>query len=380
MSDADRPKPRPPILGVRARVVRGPDDQGRWYWRIWRRDNARAETLRSGWYSITDVEREQARLAVDPEAAQRRQGARTVYDLVDYWIAAREDDQGLSANTVRINRHTAKRLAGSKKAGLTDLGRTLMTSVNRRTLERWRDAQQRAGVAASSVRLGLRTLRQAWTWGREVGLVDGECPRVTVRGGKAREKYTPERAEVAAVLAELDGWARRAVLLYAATGARLDEIASLTWSRCNLERGVLTVRGKRGERKVPLTGGALLSLRAAWTAAGSPADGRVLSEVTYKTSRRLDDRLKVACKRAGVPYFPPGGLRRAAVVSLYRAGVDPGLAGAIVGHSPTVALRNYRQIAGSEMAEAVARAGLGGLGDNVVEGPWVSQTVSQHGS
>jgi hypothetical protein len=70
-------------------------------------------------------------------------------------------------------------------------------------------------------------------------------------------------------------------------------------------------------------------------------------------------RLRVACKNAEVPYFAPGGARRFVVRELYRSGEDPSVAGAVVGHSPVVAMRHYRDVSQEEKREAMARARLG---------------------
>ena len=90
-----------------------------------------------------------------------------------------------------------------------------------------------------SVAFEVHVLRMAWRWGREVGVVPAhELPRVSVRvQGHIRDRYRPTPTEVARVMRELEGWAQLALLLYAGTGCRLDEIAALRWADVDLDGG-----------------------------------------------------------------------------------------------------------------------------------------------
>lgn len=83
---------------------------------------------------------------------------------------------------------------------------------------------------------------------------------------------------------------------------------------------------------------------------------------------RLHDHLAAACEQLGQERWSPYGLRRAAVVRLYRSGVDPAVAAEAIGHSAAVALRTYRQVDEEEIAAAIERSGLGVVpaADNVV--------------
>lgn len=362
---------------VRARVERGPREDGRWYWRCWRREDGETIALGAGWWHPHEAERALVQVAASPQAARARPMAATVTELLEYWIGAQEVRPDLSPRTVHVRKAAARHV----RAGL---GEVLLTAVDRLALERYRDRRLRVPVtvrrrargqdgealgweevptgrtsAPRSVHFELLVLRMAWRWGREVGLVTGELPAVTVRvRGHVRGRYTPTPTETAAVMRELDGWARLALLLYAGTGARLDEVASLTWGAVDWTAETLTVHGKMGSRVVPVEPPVLRALRDAGP--GDPA-ARILS-CAHSTARAIYDRLEVACRAAGVPRFAPGGLRRAAVVALYRTG-DPSIAGAIIGHSPTVAMRHYREVSGDEKAKAMRSARLGHLPD-----------------
>ena len=76
--------------------------------------------------------------------------------------------------------------------------------------------------------------------------------------------------------------------------------------------------------------------------------------------------LKRACEAAQVRRFTPHGLRRHAVDSLIRAGIDVGTAARLLGHSPEVMLRAYRQPTMTDMRDALSRTGLGTLPEGKV--------------
>lgn len=405
MTRDERPRPvRIDDLG--ARVVRGPRQDTeksrkitRWYWRVWRTRGGAEETVATGWWSDREIEKAVAALVTKgvAEPGRPRATVRTVRDALEFWMGEMESRGDLSPRTVAIRRAGATHVA-------IGLGDVLVSELGRLQLERYRDRRLREEVtvlrkrrhpsgapvtrvnargeeeevwdahptgrttAPRSVAFEIHCLRMCWRWSREIGLVEGELPRVTVKvRGHVRNRFTPSPTQTAAVMLELDGWARLALLLYAGTGARLDEIAALTWDRVDLVQGELTVTGKMGDRVVPIEPPLVAALQAIGP---GEAGARVLA-CAHSTARAIYDRLEVACRAAGVPRFAPGALRRAAVVALYRTG-DPSVAGAIIGHSPTVAMRHYRDVAKDEQRDAMRLARLGHLPDpdaKVVELP-----------
>lgn len=98
---------------------------------------------------------------------------------------------------------------------------------------------------------------------------------------------------------------------------------------------------------------AVARLLEEWHAAHPGEDG-----IFGHTPSTMMQYLHRELKAAGVDW-QPHDLRRAAVDQLYRAGVDPGAAAALVGHSPTTALRHYRRASEEDLQAAVARTGLG---------------------
>ncbi len=367
-------RPAPIIVGdARARVVRGPNAEGRFYWRWWRggsgaRDDGGGAL---GWRTREEASEELGAVAKSGVEPAHRD-VKSIRDVLETWAASQQARSDLSPATIAQRLHVGRMLARV-------IGDVRIERVTRETLENYRavrlreparyatttrDGRKLAGelkrmTSLRTVRLELETLRLAWRWATDIGAIPGdrELPRFTVRlNGWTRNRTTPTREQVAAVLAELKGWARLAVVLLACTGCRKGEVLSLTWADVDLDGETLTVRGKVGRRCVPLGGAAVEALADA-RAALDIAAGPVFAGSKHTTTA-IDLPVARACERAGVPVFAVGALRRYAVRELYRAGVDPAVAASVVGHSPAVAMAHYRQVSEEERAEAVARARL----------------------
>jgi integrase len=347
-------RPSPQTLGpYHARVVRGPDTAGRWYWRVWEWDEAtRSEISHQCFWSGDQKEVYGVLQTLMADAPLPVQHVTTLRELLECWIAYQCDRTDISAATVHHRRYCARALARV-------VGAERIEVVGRATLERFRDRRlgensvhvSRSGkrtdtgerISAATVRAELVQLRSAWLWGREIGVIPlRDLPRIRVRAS-VQEKPEPTRDELVQVHSHLDGWAKLAMLLYTTTGARLTEVASLIWRSVDLERAVLTVEGKMGRRAIPLSA-AMAGLLTQERARRQPAPEDRVLECSPATARGIHTRLEVACRLAGVPRISPGTLRRLAVATLYRSGADPSVAAAVLGHSPTVARAYYRQV------------------------------------
>ena len=225
------------VQPVHARVIRGPDSAGKWYWqaRIFEGEGGGDRTVLTGWFSRREVteaihaiiKQDGLDTRVEPVAE-----IRTVQDLLEAWLGSRMDAPDLEPATKRASRNSARRLVGPSDRR-TALAGVLLTQLAKRHLEQYRDSM---GGAESTVARDPKTLRSAWRWGRDVGHVPDRSLPSLRRSGKKRNskavytRYTPMEQEVALVIERVRRpWARRAVILLYATGGRIGEIAMLRW-------------------------------------------------------------------------------------------------------------------------------------------------------
>lgn len=355
---ARRPRARG-VNGLRLNVVRGPhkSDKRVWYWRIIDNRGGRV-TLWSGWATEAEAEAELARLAAPgatrPDRDAADLGITTVEHLLRAWLGYIEDARpDLSQLTVIAYRTSARRLA--RQLGLVRIDR-----LDLPTLDRWAASALRQ-LAPSSVSLDQTILRAVWTWGRGRGLCpDRDLPAVDIRVPR-KERRTPTPGEVARVIEHArPAWVAMLLRIQWATGARLGEVASLTWDRVDWARDELQLTGKTGPRIVPMAPQLQAHLQE-WRTRTPPDAAEVLGVTLITARHRASHALRAACDRAGVPRFTTHAIRRAVVDRLARSGVDVATAAALLGHSPQVMLEAYRQVSAEDRRAAVARAALGEL-------------------
>lgn len=361
---------RPKVVNVgptRASAVRGPhkDGSGRWYWQgvYFDATTKTRQTVWSGWALRRDVEVTLAGLVAtgaDLAAQQQPTEIRTVQDLLECWLWQVQNVGGrrgpLKASSARIYTYAARHLTEV-------VGGVRVDRLNRATVEQHRDTRLAQGAASATVTTEIRALGHAYRWwGDRSPRPLPPFPMVRVKAVGVRDRYTPTRGEVLAVIGALDGWARVCAVLLYATGARPAEIRDLRWSEVDLDRGEVTLDGKTGRRTVPLADDPI-GVLASWREVTGAEDGATVLGLTVSSFNSYfgPRRLRAACEAAGVPRFTPYGLRRAAVDSMARAGVDVATAASITGHSPEVMLRHYRTVSGEDRRRAVAVAGLGSL-------------------
>jgi integrase len=362
-SPRDR-RPKTVIVGrIRARAIRGPREQdGRWYWRAEVNEASTTTTVWTGWADPGEAVAALSALPQHASAAAQRPRlveVHTIQDLLEHWVTAQAERGDLKPTSLEAYISAGNRLAD-------ELGDVRLDRVFAETLASWRDRRMRAGRSARTLANDLHLLRVAWRWGAERALVTGELPGVRVRVLASVYHYshaTPEPEEVARVLTALEGrplgspWAPVAIRVLWSTGARIGEIAALTWKAVDLERNEIHVAGKTGPRRIPISS-ALRPALLAWRlrSGGSEALWPV-SALTF--TRKVPATLSRGCDLVGVPRWSPHALRRAAVVAMCRSGVDVGVAARVTGHSPAILLKHYRTVSDAELHDAVARAGLG---------------------
>lgn len=331
-------KQRPPPFAVgdiRVRAIRGPDKEqrDRWYWRAEHYQDGAAETVWTGWGSRAEAIGAVAQLA---GGAPRPAPARTtIRDLLRFWHGQIEGRSDLAPSTVRIYGQGGQQLA-------EEIGDVRAEVIARVHLEGLRDRLLRR-YSPRTTALYFRVLRIAWRWGRESGAVpDRDLPRVRIRLPELHHEDDPEDEDVDRLIAAAPPRWALLLRLLRSTGCRMGEIAGLRWRDVLVREGRIwiTVTGKRRTRTIPLPVDLGEEMEAK---RGGPEEKVVSGDVK---SIRMWIRRRAR--------WTPHALRRVAVTRLYRGGIDPGTASALLGHSPTVALRHYHRARDRDLLAASA--------------------------
>jgi integrase len=339
-------------------IVRGPDADGRWYWRYRSADESgEVKTLWAGWATASEAKTAAIATVAGVEAAAEEESKpRTVRELFRIWLRTLpervNDDRHsqlpdqLRSSTVEIYTRIARRFCpteGPRKGSPTDLGDILLDQLREEHLRRYRD---NVGVAPKTARTDLVCLGVAWRWAQDRGLVTRSMPRVATSSRTVRPKPTPSPGDVAELLDRMEGWARLGLLLLASTGARRGELAELTPDRVRWEPRasiLLWEKGVKG-RWVPLPPDVALELRA-WLddrAAGRRVDldpTTVLGVKPGTIRRRLRDHMVAAAGEGQA--FSPHAIRRMVSTRLLGAGVDAATYEAVMGHGFALGLAAY---------------------------------------
>ena len=346
--------------GVRVRAVRGPRGDGRYYWRAETYEQGKSHNVWAGWATEDEATRQVASIVASgeldrPPSPEASTEVVTVADLMECWVGEqvtpRVEDGRLKPKSGQLYRQSAKRIK-------RELGGVVIMRLGRRELDAWASVALR-GRAPKTVLYDQRMLVSAWKWGVAIGA----CPRRDlpmrfVPDKAVRPKQTPSPADIAAVLGELTGWRRNALVLLWHTGARLGEVSTLTWDR--VLEDALILEGKTGRREVPVSPELLDQVQRWRRGDNVPRGGDFVLGVLPVTTMGLSTRwLKPACKRLKVTPFTAHGVRRAVVDRLVVSGVDVGTAAELLGHSIEMMLKQYRQVSGVDRRAAVRRAQLG---------------------
>ena len=366
-----------------AMASRGSKDGDRWYWRA--RRKGERDTVWTGWATrdeaMAAVAKIVARGLPGPAHHENRIAPRTVGDLVNRYLDYRKGHvwHGDPRKKPKA-RHCIQPSSYYKYeihvrhiiAWLDDVPLGAVSSdVLSMYITNRRQADSRPSKSDRTVERELAFLGYAWIWARTRGWTTGELPRVmpaTIEG-YVNNHRTPTIDEVRAVLGHLDGDYRLAVELMAYCGARSREITEkLLIGDVDLDASLLHIHGKGGAvREVPISPWHRAELTRR-KAEGQPEDLLVRAPPRELALRRgewcglyaptLKQKLARACLAAKVPVFTPHGLRRMVDDALYDSNIDPGTSSKILGHSPEVALRSYRQVRQGRMREALRGAGL----------------------
>ena len=368
---------------IAIRVVRGPhkDDANSWYWRATAEEEGRRWNVWTGWGTVQQAQAEVAALLAAndgsaPLPAAKTQAARakgtevtTVRDLLECF-AARQRERHEAGDLTKYGYRNSRNDARNLVAGL---GSIKLDRLDGAHIEGYRNASLKAGAASASVHRTLKSLRAAWAWGRSRGLTPvRDLPKVTIKVTAVRDKHTPSHADVQAVIEAMraGSWFRWVTEILAATGARVGEIAELTWEAIDWRNNAFVLTGKGESRSFPITDEIKDILDAAPNQGPGHLHGTTVSMVRGHYSSR---ELKRACEQAHVKRFSAHGLRRAAVDALARSGVDIGTAADLIGHSPEVMLRAYRQVSAADRRAAAGALSAARKGAKIIPFPKASK-------
>ena len=334
-------------------IVRGPNAEGRWYWRA--RDADRA-TVWTGWATRDEAAREGAAVLAKPKASATSaiptEHASTMGEVLDSWWSVIEGDTVLRAST---KRGYLSRLLRLKRL----LSHAPVAGMNRAALQGYLAKRIEEGGALRSIGGEFISLRHAWRIGIERELIPNRpLPSLKLRIDPkvyVANHYTPSPEEVTRALAELSGEMALSVQLLVATGARVGEVSGLRRNDLDRARGTLRLDGKTGPREFPVTEGILSLIGDRFDGTDAP----ILRFDVKEPAQVIRQHVLRACARAGVPEFTPHGLRRMAVDRMARAGVEPSVAASITGHDPNVMLKHYRAVSDDDLRLVVQQADLG---------------------
>lgn len=400
INPTERPEPIE-MDSISARAIKKKDGEGKpyytrpdgkAYWQARKNDDRDRPTVWTGWATRKEAFAALAALLAGgklaaPRASSHAVHVDTVEHLLNEWIVA----VALSVTAGNLQPKTEDNYRSACGTLLFQLAKIRCDRLGVPELELYRDTrltQNRkrnerygwAGNGWSTVALEFKILRLAWAWGRPRGYVpDRDLPRIVVKdSGPTYSRETPDTEGVARALAVLAGTDRLALLFLATTGGRNGEVEPALCRHLDLKTGLLRLDGKTGVRHAPLLGTELFGALKARCAEANDPDAYLLhwpdmSEHHPTRLGRVSNILHRAAKAAGIPEFPPHGLRRYNVNLLINANVPIPTAAAIMGHSPAVMLKYYSQATAMNQADGFTKAKMGVFEvklATVVQGPW----------
>ncbi len=256
------------------------------------------------------------------------------------------------------------------KAVLDHFGTRRAVDVSPGMLERFKAERRAAGRAAATINRELELLRQGYRYAvKQKRISPARVPDIEFLPVDNVRSGFFERAEIEALLAKVaDGDVRDFIEWGFRSGMRKGEIARLTWDMLDRAGDVWTLR---------IPGGITKNARPRALRLNKETEVRAIVERRLER-RRLDCSLIFHRESKGQPGQPvkgidalwrnalkdaqlPAGrlfhdLRRSAVRTLIRAGVDPSVAMKVSGHKTRSMLDRYNIIAEEETGAAFAKA------------------------
>jgi len=332
------------------------------YWLIQWKEGRRCKTSALGYLPKKEAEKAliiwHGKVAAG-EAPQQLSGKSSGWKLADVLadLAVQRRARGLSASTLEQDRYSVMAL-------LRNLGENIQIGdLQGSTLDRYVLARRAEGVRSRTIQIELTHLRRALDLAVEDGHLERRPRMPQLRNTDAREVrwLTPEQQRP--FLAHLP-WgtapgSAMALWLVLELGLRIGEATSRKWGHVRWAGAVLEVDAAsvktRTWREMPLAPPVLKRLREAYMLAGRDDDALICGGV-----QDVRSALRVVCRKAGVPYCNPHGLRHSWATRLALAGVDRPTLMALGGWQTGEMLDEvYAHAHPAHVREQVARTALG---------------------
>jgi integrase len=328
----------------------------------WDIDQARAEARRLQTLIDQDIdprdERAEKRVAAAVKRAEARRQDATVGEAWAVYLAERRAHWGERyyrdhVNLARPGGEPKKRGRGLTNPGpVAPLMALRLAELTPKRVRTWLEGE--AAARATQARQAFCTLRTFLAWCedrpeyRGLASPDAFATRLARQGlpKKGAQGDVLQREQLPAWFTAVRGLGNPVIAAYLQalllTGARREELATLTWDNLDFRWASLTIRDKvEGERTIPLTpyvGSLLAALprRNAWVFSSPAAQSGRLQEPRLAHNRALDT--------GGLPPLTLHGLRRSFGTLSEWVEMPTGVVAQIMGHKPSAtAERHYRR-------------------------------------
>lgn len=377
---------------VTVRAIRGPhtENPSHWYWRAEHYEpGVGRTTVWTGWGTREEARRAVSQLlvaediheAADAERARQGDDVRTVQDLLEVFLGDQQlrvelwrlenqrGEEAVRAGRARRVRFSRDALAPSTYASMRSSARQIVKGLGSVPLSRLGQEHLRHFVSAQmesyapgTVRKQQEVLKGAWAWGAREGRTFSSGRMISwlaIAETPVRDKFTPTREQMTAVLDAMDpGWARDVLTVQSVLGCRIGALARLTHADYAPDAGTLRLRCKRHDRTISVPEHVQDVLSAYHEPNLGPAaplwgvsKGTILG-VANKANSGHSTPWTRACEAAGVPRFTTHGIRRLVSTEWIRRGVNLAVYSQVLGHSPEQALRAYAEVSREDQLAA----------------------------
>lgn len=347
-------RPKPIRIGDKytLRVSRGPKEgtSDIWYWRLLYREHKSDKQAFSGWFSLSEA------IARAENYASNRKlvDSGTVEEIANKWFQTfknrkKNPPKETTIRTVRSEINKIISLIGGEK--IEEVTTDLLLQVREDNVPENISHLYWHNICIHGQRIwNYASVKSPWN----------EADFSTNELRYAREKNTPKSPEeIQTILDSMTGWHKTVLYICRYTGARVSEVASLTWDRVDFKNDTLTVidhkhtpkNGPNVLRTVPL----FPELKEYLSELPRESD-RVVNQTPQTIIRNANVQLTKVCKDLGFPHYTTHAFRRYVVTDYRRRNIPVDIAAKALGHSVSVMLEIYNQISTDDIKNAINAA------------------------